>query len=54
MIAYQINYEYEGDEYICFVRPVEDPMLRIMSITNAGGKILNVFDMNYDRKEEKK
>lgn len=39
---YFITYEYDGKSYEVTVQPDESPIIRMMSITDAGGKITDI------------
>lgn len=39
---YFIKYEYSGKIYEATVQPHENPMHRIMSLTDAGAKVVDV------------
>ena len=39
---YFIKYEYNGQEHEAVVQPNENPMYRIMSLTDAGAKITEI------------
>ena len=39
---YFIEYEYEGKTYNATVKPQENPMIRLMSLTNSGAKITDI------------
>jgi hypothetical protein len=41
---YFIKYEYNGETYEARVEPGENPIYRCMSITDAGGKIVDIIE----------